>query len=322
MRLKNIFPPQLSILILLGLSLGFSQKATATSNALGVASNYNVFTIGNFSESNTDVEGALAAGGNITFSNSSIGANLTSSQLTSLNGDAVVAGGNVSLINGQVDGGSVVYEGTLNTSGETLSHGSSKVTSTNSPINFSSAATSLKSLSTSLDALATTGTPKTSSGAITLTGTGSLEVFDLSGSTLASANGFTINAAAGATVVVNISGTSDSLPNFQMTINGTSEEDVLYNFYQATTLTDNSTGIDGSILAPQANVTFGYVNVNGNVVANSVTGNAQFNDLLFQGNLSQQTVTHVPEPSNLVGLGLVALISCYSYRQGKKVFGN
>lgn len=322
MRLKNIFPPQLSILILLGLSLGFSQKATATSNALGVASNYNVFTIGSFSESNTDVEGALAAGGSITFSSSSIGANLTSSQLTSLNGDAVVAGGNVSLTNGQVDGGSVVYEGTLNTSGETLSHGSSKVTSTNSPINFSSAATSLESLSTSLDALTTTGTVKTSYGAITLTGTGSLEVFNLSGLTLSSANGLTINAAAGATVVVNISGTSDSFEGFQMTINGTSQQDVLYNFYQAQSLTVGGITVDGSILAPQATLTFNSGAINGNVVANYVTGSGQFNDLLFQGNLSQQTVTHVPEPSNLVGLGLVALVSCCSYRQGKKVFGN
>jgi choice-of-anchor A domain-containing protein len=322
MRLKNIFPPQLSILILVGLSLGFSQKATATSNALGVASNYNVFTIGSFSESNTDVEGALAAGGSITFSNDGIGTSLTSTALTSLNGDAVVAGGSVSLTNGQVYDGSVVYE-TTNTSNDTLLHGSySKVTSTNSPINFSSAATSLKSLSTSLDALTTTGTVTNSYGAITLTGTGSLEVFNLSGSTLSSANGLTINAAAGATVVVNISGTSDSLANFQMTINGTSQQDVLYNFYQATSLTDNGVTVDGSILAPQANLTFGYISVNGNVVANSVSGNAQFNDLLFQGNLSQQTVTHVPEPSNLVGLGLVALVSCCSYRQGKKVFGN
>lgn len=70
-------------------------------------------------------------------------------------------------------------------------------------------------------------------GSISVTGSDpNLDVFYVNGSDLASANGLTITAPAGATVLLNINGTTDSLSNFQVKLKGTDDTHVLYNFFQ------------------------------------------------------------------------------------------
>ena len=131
--------------------------------------------------------------------------------------------------------------------------------------------------------------------------------FYVNGSDLASANGLTITAPAGATVLLNINGATDSLSNFQITLNGTDDTHVLYNFYQATALTDSSVSIEGSVLAPYAAVSGSGAHINGTLVANSFSGGLEQHEFLFQGNLPAST----PEPGTWVtfvaGLGLVWL---------------
>jgi len=298
----------LSVPFMLILSLGLSQKANAT--GLGVASDYNVFTLGNFSEQYTDVEGKLAAGGNITFVGNSIGTKLAANS-----GNVVVAGNNLTLSNGQVNHGNIAYGGTASISGEGLPNGT---VTKSSPIDFSAAGQELNSLSQNLASLSANGTTKVQYGGITLTGTNSqLDIFNLNASTLSSANNFTINSVAGSTVVVNISGTNVSLQNFGFNIEGTDKQHILFNFYQATSITASSIGVEGSILAPLASFAFNNGNVEGNVIVNSLTGNGESHNYLFQGNLPSTSPKRVPESQNLLGLGLIAGILGLSHRRTK-----
>lgn len=166
-------------------------------------------------------------------------------------------------------------------------------------VNFASAQSALTQQSVywgSLSGLV----PVVSYGSITAAGTDpSLNIFNLSGTVLASANGLTISAPAGSTVLLNISGTNDSLSNFQINLTGGVDDyHVLYNFYQATSITDNNVSIEGSLLAPYASFTGNGSHINGTLVANSLSGGFEQHLDLFQGNLPSMTGT--PEPNTTV----------------------
>jgi len=323
MKAKTYYHKCLSVTILVVTALGLSQKASAT--GLGVASDYNVFTIRNINQQSTDIEGKLAAGGNVNF----VGG--IGSKLATNSGNVVVAGNNLTLSNGQVSNGNAVYGVSANiASNEGLPNGK---LSQGNPIDFNAAGTQLESLSQSLASLTPNGTTTVNKwGDINLTGSDSqLNVFNLDGSALSKTNNFTINSNSGSTVIVNVSGTNVSLSNFGFNISGTNQQHILYNFYQATTLTASGVGIQGSILAPLANFTFNNGQVNGNMVVASLSGKGEFHNYLFQGNLpstqgtstpkkptTQDTSTpkKVPEPANLVGLGLIAAILGLSRSRG------
>ena len=290
------------------MTVGLSQKVDAAS--LGVANDYNVFTLGNFNEQYTDVEGKLAAGGNINFTANSVG-----SQLATNSGNVVVAGNNLILNNGQVNNGNAVYGGSATISSEGFPNGT---VSKGNPIDFTTAGQQLKSLSQNLASLTANGkTTVQSWGGINLTGSDSqLDVFNLNGSDLSKTNSFEIDSSPNSTVIVNVSGTTVSLQNFGFNIQGTDKQNILYNFYEATSLSANGVGIQGSILAPLANFAFNNGQVNGNVVVNSLTGNGESHNYLFKGNLpTPQTSQKVPEPGNLVGLGLIVAILGLSRRK-------
>ncbi len=305
---------RMSVPIVVIMALSISQKANAA--GLGVASDYNVFTTGNINQQYTDIEGKLAAGGDVNFVGS-IG-----NQLATSSGNVVVAGNNLTLSNGQVFNGDAVYGSSANVaSNEGFSNGK---LSKGNPIDFNATGDELRSLSKNLASLTPNGkTTVQSWGGIDLTGSDSqFNVFNLDGSAVSKANNFAITSNSGSTVVVNVSGTSVSLQNFGFNISGTNRQNVLYNFYEATNLTASGIGIEGSILAPLANFTFNNAQVNGNVVVASLTGNGESHNYLFQGHLptTQNTDQHelVPEPANLVGLGLIAAILGLFRRKSNK----
>jgi len=83
---------------------------------------------------------------------------------------------------------------------------------------------------------------------------------------------------------------------------------VVYNFYQAVSVNlAGSKDPEGSILAPLSGVIGGYGQMHGQLVAGSYSGNSQFDNVQFTGN-----VTPVPLPaavwlmlSGLSGLGAI-----------------
>lgn len=80
----------------------------------------------------------------------------------------------------------------------------------------------------------------------------------------------------------------------------TDKQRVLFNFYTATSLAISGISVKGSILAPNAAVTFGNGNVEGNLIARELTGSGEAHNFLFSGSLPEISI---PEPSVLALAG-------------------
>jgi choice-of-anchor A domain-containing protein len=278
--------------------------AEAKAVELGAASGYNVFVLGDVQQQYTDIEGKLAAAGNINY----IGG--IGSKLAPNSGDVVIAGNDLTMSNGQVNNGNAIYGNNVNVANN-VGIPQGKLLKGN-PVDFNAAANQLKQLSTYLSTLAPTGTTTVQSwGGINLAGSGtSFNVFNLLGADLSKTNTFNISADPNSTVVVNVSGQDISMKNFGFNIAGTNRSKVLYNFFEATNITASGIGIEGSILAPLANFNFNDGQINGNVVVASLSGNGESHNYLFDGDLpdvpNNPEPKPVPEPATIAGLGLVA----------------
>jgi choice-of-anchor A domain-containing protein len=268
--------------------------ANASAQSLGAASDYNYFVFGDVTLSNTDVEGRAAIGGNATFNNYGVG-----DKLTSNNGYSLVVDGNLSYTNGQVFHGSVIHGGSITSSGLGVPNGSIVK---GDYIDFDAAESQLKNLSNTLAGVSTTGTTSNSYGSLSFNGSSSsLNVFSTQGSVIDSAHNFQVYAPAGSTVLINIAGQSVTWDNMSVGLNGVENYNVIYNFYEATSLNMSGIGINGSVLAPKADVIFNNGQFNGTLVAKSLAGNGEFHHTGFQGALP------VPEPSSFaLAIGSIA----------------
>lgn len=254
---------------------------------VGPAADYNAFVFGNFSSSNTDTEGNLAAGGNVTLQNYAVASQIPG------NSARLVAGGVVTATNGGVgnsQNGSI-YAGSTNLTGFTATGG----VFPQSLVDFSVAQSQYQSLSVSLGALSANGSTVVNFGSLTLSGTNTdLNVFTVSGNDLTNTNTVTINAAAGSTVLINVTGSGQTFQNGQVLLTGVDAAHVLYNFSDAVALTlAGSKNPFGTVLAPFANVTGGFGALDGQLIAQSFNGNIEFHNVSFAGNLP----TSVPVPA-------------------------
>jgi choice-of-anchor A domain-containing protein len=302
----------------------------STAYTLGAAEGYNVFVFSSYSTYGwSSIEGSAAVGGSFS-SLGSMGFDQTPGTAhPSVSG--LVVGGSLALAGGQVNGdvwvggatSSTLY-GTFTVTGD-LHYGSAPSGHVNVngsstalhggtlPVDFVSAATSLTQLSNALTDMAANGTVTGNASNYTLTATNcTLCVFDVTGGSMHS---MTINAPAGATVVVNVSGTSSSFSNGSINYTGgASAANTIFNFGTTTALSTSSIGFNGSILAPLATFTGSNGQINGQLIAKAVSGeSAAFRSgNIFQGNLGSATTGATgfatPEPSTWLSLltGLIA----------------
>jgi len=265
---------------------------TATAQNLGAASGYSYFIFGDASQSNSNSSGAAAIGGNATLSNYSLGSQLPSSSNYSL-----VVDGNLTFSGGTVSKGSLLVGGTANLSGVNIAKGSLAY---GEAIDFNAAKNSYGNLSDSLASSLANGAYTLNYGNLVFTGTDAgLNSFTIQAADFNSANNITINAPTGSTVVINVGGSLVNFTNRGVNVNGISGSNVLYNFYDATSLNLAGITVLGSILAPDAHVSFSNGNMNGTLIANSLGGSGTFNYNAFQGNLPAA----VPEPSAFALIG-------------------
>ncbi len=259
---------------------------------------YNVFILGNDTSSYTDVQGRVAVGGNANFTGYSFGQQLPNDPTSY----SLVIGGTLNFSNGQVENGSVVADGNITLGSVTIVNGNvvsgGTVSLTNGqingtvlqnqfnavPINFGYATSFLQNTSTSYGALAPNGQTVSQYGGLYLTGTDPvLNIFSVSGAVLANVWGVQLTVPSGSSVLINVDGVSDKLPNGGFNYSGVTASHVLYNFYQATSL--NIGGDQGTILAPFANITFPYGVATGTIIGASLSGNGQTNLASFTGQL-------------------------------------
>ncbi len=325
-RLVNTF----SILIgigLIGLALG-ATPASAVSIDFGVAAEYNTFILGNFSGS-SDTQGKLAVGGNATLQHYSVGDQLPSNTT----GNTLVVGGNLNYQGGRVYYGNVAVGGSstidqgvywgLRNNGQTLTANMGA----SLPIDFTAAGQYLRNLSTSLATLAATGTATSQWGGMFLTGDGTsdLQVFYVDGALLSSATWWNALASipSDAHILLNIMGKNVTMTGGQQVLASMSDR-VLFNFYEAETLQIYGISVEGSILAPMADIIRAEGVIQGQLIAKSMTGSLQQNLNLYDpynpggGGGGNPPTAATPEPGSLLllGSGLAALLGWNRRRRG------
>ncbi len=296
-------------LLLLACLLPVSLEA----GALGVANAYNVFVFNNLSITGADTGGRIAVGGTASFPNYySIGQHIIDTFSAPNNDnlvvDASIASGPANVFNGNA------YEGVAGASTAAMNGGTLKVGG-GSPISVAAQAVSLRAYATQLSQLTANSTVSVSGSSVTLTGTDSkLEVFSLPIADLGGTFNLNINVNPLATILINVLGTSVTTSNSGFFLNGTQVigdsalgyQKILFNFYQATNINFGGT-FQGTVLAPNADITGSNGQVDGGLIAKSFTGSSEFHDLLFTGTLPAQT----PEPGTwvmfMLGAGCVGL---------------
>ncbi|UPW18990.1 choice-of-anchor A family protein [Agarivorans sp. TSD2052] len=259
---------------------------------LGLAGNYNTFIFNDFSGS-SDTEGRLAVGGNAHLQNYSVGDKLGTSS------DQVVltVAGNLQADYGRVYGAAEVG-GSANV---TQAHGyADGGISENShiAIDFAAEHTYLNGVSNQLSSLSSNGNVLQQWGGLYLSGDGQSQqqVFELDGNDLLNAHTFEVsNLADDAEIIFNISGGSAGLSNMSMASLLPSRDKVLFNFYEATELLLSGISVEGSILAPLANVQDPQGVINGTVIAASWDGAMQQNHVPYT---ATPPPSSVPEPGS------------------------
>ena len=267
------------------LSLGDqSSPAVSCTNAcntalLNVSKDFNVFVFQDYSAPSSDAQGRIAAGRDVSIANYSVGDSL-SFDPTRFD---IIAGRNVVFSSGNVPNGGIAYGNSFAGAGTSLS---APVQA--SPLSFSAAKIQLEGISDSLASLPTNQTAN-----ITYTGSRSFmhleankvqNIYSISAEDLANVHTFTIIGSSNASVIINVTGTSVSISDFSMEYSGgISRDHILFNLKDAASLSMGGISIEGTVIAPHADVSFPSGMLNGHLVANSFIGAGQFNYAPFTG---------------------------------------
>jgi choice-of-anchor A domain-containing protein len=256
----------------------------------------NVYVIKDATPTGADTEGNMYVGGNLGGTSYSIGAKDSAADCSKnppyyslvVGGDIKVSG---SLV---VKGGAAAYEGTASAGTTTVECGLKHT----QVVDFPQLESQVKALSTKMTTLTANGTvSKNASGALVLKGTNKdLNVFNVDGSQLGAV---TIDVPLTSTVVVNVSGKVISWPGAKMTLPGPIRDNddyefsthVVWNMYEATSLTIGGIALQGSILAPYATIEAASGgHVAGQVIVEYLKGNTEYHPYYFSGCITWQNV--------------------------------
>ena len=270
---------------------------------LSVASDYNVMVWNNFSASSSDVQGRMAVGGDLSINHYSVGDQLDSATA----GDVLVVGGDITFPSGRVYYGNVLAGGSVDGIGSPVVNGMEPGTTitgfTTLPVDFVAAESALKQRSNELANLVPNTTFESQWGGLYLHGdcSSDTQVFGLDGATVLDAHTFEVDCIPeGATVVFNISGETAGLTNMSLSSLTDHHDKVLFNFYEAQQLILAGIGVEGSVLAPFAEVNNPQGVIHGQLIADSWDGMMQVNHAPFSSTLCLGNQPPVAEDQTFV----------------------
>jgi choice-of-anchor A domain-containing protein len=262
--------------------VGTTNSAELSFRTAAQVVDFNIYTFGNLTLGSGSVKGRVAAGGNASLSSMSIGNGLSGTS------DVLIVGGDLNASGGSVLRGNVVYSGTATLSSLSIPQGTARKVA--DPLSASTEAWA-KSVSATWVSLCLPPNPScdVSIAGTTLTFIGTdpvRNVFSVSGANLAKAKNIIVSAPQGSTVVINVSGTAGTIANTGMSVSGTDSQHVVFNFYEATTLTVGSVAVQGMIWAPAADVTVSGGSIEATLLAKSLQASSvSFNGSSFLGTL-------------------------------------
>lgn len=331
MTMRNLIRSCMLLLCIMAFPL------TAQANQLGIAGEYNAFLLDSISIYSTDIEGRVAAGGNGYFGKNGTPEDgfAVASKVSVSNSSLpeLVVGGNLKMENGSVGNnnnqagnyqkGTIYYGGSVDIASNV---GKGDVIN-GKPIDFLKEGTYLKSISNAWGGLSPTGSTTfidNYGDEVQFSGSNkTLNVFyinyDYFSSLKAndpdkSGSGWHINAPENSTILFNVAGKDIDFSNIGFFFNeinaGDPKEEplfpdhlILWNFFEANLLDMESIGVQGSMLAPWAKITFTDGSVDGTLIALSLSGDGEPHNKLFKGNIP------VTEPATLILLasGLAGL---------------
>jgi len=305
--LRAVFHPIKTLTLAVVLGLGLSVSAHASVMGIDNIHDYSVVVTGDYSGTYSDTQYSLAAGGNVYLDGYSVGAlsNPGSSARVVAGQDVTFGSSGGSVGPGGI--GSILAGGSIQPSGSfTATNKTSNVSSL--PVDFSAMQTFFNNTSSGLASQTANGTYSNDYGTLNLSGSdSSLNIFSISQYDWEHSNTVNINTPNDAIIVLNVAGDAVTFGPWggQISINGVTggigvaeNALVLYNFFEASSLDLNgSRAPQGSILAPNADVTGGWGQANGQLFAKSFDGNTQFNGPGFAGDWDNLTHTTVPLPA-------------------------
>jgi len=328
MDMRSLFRSCLLLLCVMAFPL------TAQANQLGIAGEYNAFLLGSISIFSTDIEGRAAAGGDGYFGNSggpqdgfavASKVNVSDPLLPEL-----VVGGNLKMENGSVgynygDPNAPNYQkGTIYYGGGTADIASDVgkgAVIQGTPIDFLKEGSYLKSMSSSWGGLSPTGSTNfldPYGHQVSFSGSNKdLNVFYIDYDYFSSlkqsdplklGSGWKIEAPENSTILFNVAGEKIDFSNIGFLFNQINAGDpaqeplfpdqlILWNFFEADLLEMEAIGVQGSVLAPWADIMFTNCSVDGSLIALSLSGDGEPHNKLFKGEIP------VPEPATLILLG-------------------
>lgn len=279
---------------------GFAYGSSLNSTSLALVVGGNLNTVGG------SIKGSAEVGGNATLKSFNVQGGLT-------------VGGNAQLTTGSVNGALSVGG---NTSRSGVSVGSTGAATPSAAASIAATSGDLKSAADTLGALTANGSAQVQWGnQLVLTGTdATLNVFSLTAAQVANLSKIRIDAPTGSTVLVNVAGKTVAFDtSFGFEFVGVSSNDLLFNLYDAESVSMAS--LSGSLLAPDATVSFARGAVEGSAIVGNLsngsgTGGVFHNDP-FTGTLTSVAapVTDVPEPGTLVILSSVLAIFAWARRR-------
>lgn len=236
----------------------------------------NLLVLNDAFPSGADVEGRMYVGNNAVLPS---GYAVNVAGTTASTNDYALVVGNDLTVNGGTVHGTIAFGGEYSGS-ITATGGITNAT----PVDFEQLTSDMIYWSDTLAASEPNGTVGGGAG-LTLTGTDpDINVFELDASALAAASSLSITVPEGSTVLINVIGTEVSITNMGFSYIGTDSQHVIFNMSQAETVYMSGISLQGTLLAPRADLTFENGNAEGQtIVYNLVSGGGEYHPYYFEG---------------------------------------